>query len=323
MVLLTATNATSPASFRPPIAFMVRTILLALFGLFGALVIVAWWRAATRDKRAGLGDFRFPDARRIALGAGTNFFDTLGIGSFATTTTAFTMLRLVPPEIIPGTLMVGHTLPVVAQAFLFLAIVEVENATLLTLIVAMLIGGAIGVRVVSRLPRRRVQFAMGGGLLLAGAFMALGQLGLFPAGGTALGLNGGPLAIAAVMFFLLGGLLMVGIGHYGPCLVLLSVLGMNPRAAFPIMMGAGGLVGPIGCFEFLRTGRLDHRTALGLTLGGIPAVLIAALLVKSLPLDILRWIVVAVVLWTGITLLRAARARTEPGINNVLSSADH
>jgi uncharacterized membrane protein YfcA len=289
---------------------MVRTILLGLFGLFGALVIVAWWRAAARDKRDGGGDFRFPDAMRIGLGAGTNFFDTLGIGSFATTTTAFTMLRLVPPERVPGTLMVGHTLPVVAQAFLFLAIVEVENLTLLTLVIAMLTGGAIGVRVVTRLPRRPLQLAMGGGLLLAGAFMAFGQLGLFPTGGTALGLHGGALVFAAVMFFLLGGLLMVGIGHYGPCLVLLSVLGMNPRAAFPIMMGAGGLVGPIGCFEFLRTGRLDHRVALGLTLGGIPAVLAAALLVKSLPLDILRWIVVAVVLWTGGTLLRAA---TRPG----------
>lgn len=289
---------------------MVRTILLGLFGLFGALVVVSWWRAAARDKRDGVGDFRFPDALRIGLGAGTNFFDALGIGSFATTTTAFTMLRLVPPERVPGTLIVGHTLPVVAQAFLFLAIVEVENLTLLTLVVAMLTGGAIGVRVVSRLPRRQLQLAMGAGLLVAGAFMALGQLGLFPAGGTALGLHGGALAFAAVMFFLLGGLLMVGIGHYGPCLVLLSVLGMNPRAAFPIMMGAGGLVGPVGCFEFLRTGRLDHRMALGLTLGGIPAVLAAALLVKSLPLDVLRWIVVAVVVWTGGTLLRAA---TRPG----------
>jgi uncharacterized membrane protein YfcA len=294
---------------------MVRLVLLVLFGLFGASVVVAWLRAARRDKREGLGDFRFPDALRIGLGAGTNFFDTLGIGSFATTTTAFTMLKLVPPERIPGTLMVGHTLPVVVQAFLFLAIIEVENVTLLTLIVAMLAGGAIGVRVVSRLPRRPVQLAMGGGLLVAGAFMALGQLGMYPAGGTALGLHGGALAFAAVMFFLLGGLLMVGVGHYGPCLVLLSMLGMNPRAAFPIMMGAGGLVGPVGCFEFLRTGRLDHRTALGLMMGGIPAVLVAALLVKSLPLDLLRWFVVAVVVGTGVMLLRAAaRGTTEPTV---------
>ncbi len=291
---------------------MVRTVLLVLFGCFGAAVVVTWLRAAARDKRAGTGDFRFPDALRLGLGAGTNFFDTLGIGSFATTTTAFTMLKLVPPERVPGTLMVGHTLPVVLQAFLFLAIVEVENATLLTLIIAMLTGGAIGARVVSRLPRRPLQLAMGVGLLIAGTFMAFGQLGLIPAGGTALGLHGGALVFAAAMFFLLGGFLMVGIGHYGPCLVLLSLLGMNPRAAFPIMMGAGGLVGPVGCFEFLRSGRLDHRTALGLALGGIPAVLVAALLVKSLPIDVLRWIVVAVVAWAGVALLRAAGPRPTP-----------
>jgi uncharacterized membrane protein YfcA len=284
---------------------MVRLILLALFAAFGAAVVVAWVVAAARDKRAGTGDFRPPDLLRLALGAGTNFFDTLGIGSFATTTTAFTLLRLVPPERIPGTLMVGHTLPVVAQAFLFLSIIEVENTTLLTLIVAMVTGGALGVRVVTRLPRRPLQLAMAFALLIAGSFMALGQLGLFPAGGTALGLHGGALIVAAVAFALLGALLMIGVGHYGPCLVLLSLLGMNPRAAFPIMMGAGGLVGPVGCFEFLRTGRLDHRTALGLALGGIPAVLVAALLVKSLPLDVLRWIVVVVVFWTAVSLYRA------------------
>jgi ABC-type uncharacterized transport system permease subunit len=59
---------------------------------------------------------------------------------------------------------------------------------------------------------------------------------------------------------------------------------MDPRAAFPVMMGAGALVAMAGGIRFMRKGRYTVRAALGLTLGGIPAVLIAGLLVKSLPL---------------------------------------
>jgi uncharacterized membrane protein YfcA len=40
--------------------------------------------------------------------------------------------------------------------------------------------------------------------------------------------------------------------------------------------------------------------------GGIPAVLVAAYLVKSLPQEALRWLVAAVVLYTSFVMLRAA-----------------
>ena len=41
-------------------------------------------------------------------------------------------------------------------------------------------------------------------------------------------------------------------------------------------------------------------------LGGVPAVLIAALIVKSMPLSAVRWMVVVVVLYTAVTMLRSA-----------------
>ena len=105
----------------------------------------------------------------------------------------------------------------------------------------------------------------------------------------------------------LGALLMLGIGNYGPCLVLLSLLGMDPRTAFPIMMSTGALVLVVGGFKFIETGRYDRRAALGLALGGIPAVLIAGLIVKSLPLGVLRWLVVTVVIYAAVSMLRSAR----------------
>jgi uncharacterized membrane protein YfcA len=43
----------------------------------------------------------------------------------------------------------------------------------------------------------------------------------------------------------------------------------------------------------------------GLTIGGIPGVIVAAWLVQSLPLEALRWLVLVVVSYAAITLLRA------------------
>ena len=117
----------------------------------------------------------------------TNFFDTLGIGSFAPTTSMFKLNRLVPDEKIPGTLNVGHALPTIAQAFIFIAIVEVDMTTLIGMIAASVAGAWLGAGVVAAWPRRRVQVGMGLALLAAATFFAMTNLGLFPSGGDTLG----------------------------------------------------------------------------------------------------------------------------------------
>jgi uncharacterized membrane protein YfcA len=280
------------------------TVLLVVIGGSG-LAFAWWWARATRASpasRVGLS------STHVAIGFVTNFFDTLGIGSFATTTAAYKMLRLVPDELIPGTMIIGHSLPVVFQALIFIAVVRVDQTVLLSLIAATILGGWLGAGVVTRLPRRPIQIGMGTALLAAAFFMAMSQLGLFPEGGTSLGLPPGKLMFAIGVNFVLGALLMLGIGNYGPCLVLLSLLGMDPRAAFPIMMGAGALVAMVGGIKFMSAHRYDLRAALGLCVGGIPAVLIAGLIVKSLPIDVLRSLVVCVVVYAAIVMLRSAAA---------------
>jgi len=151
---------------------------------------------------------------------------------------------------------------------------------------------------------------MGIGLGLAALFMTLSQLGGLPDGGVAIGLPTGRLAIAAITFVVLGALLTIGIGNFAPSLLLLSLMGMDPRAAFPVMMGASALSTFAAGRTFMREGRYDRRTALGLTLGGLPSVLIAGLVVKSLPLTALRWLVVVVVLYAAVRMLRAARVES-------------
>ena len=213
---------------------------------------------------------------------------------------------------IPGTLNAGHALPTITQAVIFVTAVAVAPLTLVAMIIAAVAGAWLGAGVVSRLPRRAIQIGMGVALLVAAALFIMKLVGVLPPGGNALGLSGGVLVFAIVMNFLLGALMTLGIGLYAPCLILVSLLGMNPIAAFPIMMGSCACLMPIGSLRFIREGRYDKRVALGLAIGGIPGVLLAAFVVKSLPLQWLYWLVVVVVLYAAVLMLRSALNPAQP-----------
>ena len=287
----------------------VRTALLTIIAIVSIVFINGWRRSGSSGSAAVDDRRRQPSPLQLAIGFVTNFFDTLGIGSFATTTALYKLLRVVSDDRLVGTLVVGHSLPVVVQAFIFLVAVQVDTGVLASLIAISVVGGWVGAAVASKLPLRPIQIFMGVGLLAAAAFMTMSQLGLFPGGGVSLTLTPGKLAIALVANFILGGLLMLGIGNYAPTLILLSVLGMDPRAAFPIMMSSGAMMAMAGGLRFMKAGRFDTRAALGLTLGGVPGVLVAGLVVQSLPLHVLRWVVVVVVVYAAAMMLRSAFAR--------------
>jgi uncharacterized membrane protein YfcA len=173
-------------------------------------------------------------------------------------------------------------------------------------------GAWLGAGIVARLPRRAIQLGMGVALSGAAALLVLMNLELLPSGGTALQLSGRALLFAVAMNFALGALMTLGIGLYAPCLILVSLLGMNPIAAFPIMMGSCAVLMPVAALRFIRNGKYELRAALGLTLGGIPAVLTAAYLVRSLPLTWLRWLVVIIAFYAAVLMLASARRRSSP-----------
>jgi uncharacterized membrane protein YfcA len=279
-------------------------ILLGALVTTGVLLVVRWTIETRRAASRGAG-IAAATPLDLLIGFVTNFFDTLGIGSFATTTALFRLCRLVPDELIPGTIIVGDAMPVLTQALLFISVVDVDPWQMTALIVVCVIGGWIGAGVVASLSRRAIQLGMGGALAIAAAFMMLGMLGRFPAGGTALAFTPRAFALALVVNFALGALLALGIGNYAPSLVVFSLLGMDPRAAFPIMMGSGAFVATIAGVRFVGARRFHWRAALGLTVGGIPGVVMAVWLVKSLPLGALRWLVLVVVAYASSTLLRA------------------
>ena len=179
--------------------------------------------------------------------------------------------------------------------------------TLVVLIASAVAGAWLGSGVVASWSRRRVRLAIGSALLVAAGIMVLRSRGWLPGGGDELGLSPLYLVAGAAGNFVLGALMTAGIGLYAPCMILVSLLGMNATTAFPIMMGSCAFLMPIASLRFIRPHAYDGRAALGLTLGGVPAVLLAAFVVRSLPLELVRWLVVCVVVFAGITLLNAAR----------------
>ncbi|MFT4515659.1 MAG: putative membrane protein YfcA [Planctomycetota bacterium] len=272
-----------------------------LFALLGAFALVHARNLAQR--RQGIA--QRPTYLQVLIGFATNFFDTLGIGNFAPTTAAYRIWRVVPDALIPGTMNVGHTLPVVAMAFIFIGVIEVDATTLVTMIAAAILGSWLGAGVVTRLPQRAIQVGMGLAMLTAAALFMMAHFEAFPVGGDALALSGGELAIACVSVALFGALQTIGIGLYAPCMILVALLGMNPKAAFPIMMGACAFLMPVASARFIHRDKYDHKAALGLTFGGLPAVFLAAYVVVSLPLTSVRWLVIVVSGYAGISMLLA------------------
>jgi uncharacterized membrane protein YfcA len=252
-----------------------------------------------------------PWAPLMGIGFVANFFDTLGIGSFAPTTSFFKFTKLVDDRVIPGTLNVGHCLPTITEALAFITVVEVAPATLLSMMFVATLGAVMGAGIVAKMPVNKIRIGLGGALFVVAIAMLAGIFRIFPSGGVAIGLGGWKLAVALVVAFVLGALMTIGIGFYAPCMALVYSLGMNPRAAFPIMMGACALLMPSAGMKFIRERSYDHKASLGLTSLGIVGVMIAAYIVKSLPLTILKWVVVFVILYTSFMMFRSV-TKKEP-----------
>jgi uncharacterized membrane protein YfcA len=290
-----------------------RDWLFIALGVFTVFLVWVWFRG--KGRAPGV-----PSIFELLLGLVTNFFDTLGIGSFAPTTSVFKFRHMVPDEKIPGTLNVGHALPTLLEAFLYIAIVRVDIVTLVSMMAAAVVGAWFGAGIVAHWPRRRVQIGMGIALLAAASYFLMQNLHLLPAGGTALILQHWRFWAGVIGSLLLGGLMTLGIGLYGPCMILVSMLGMDPAAAFPIMMGSCAFLMPVASARFIQAGSYSPRVSLGLALGGLPGVLIAALIFKKLSVTAVRWLVVVAVIYAAFAMLRSAIQR--PALPSAAHSSD-
>lgn len=279
--------------------------------VFGILLVLVVYFAFLffRDYAKAVKEKKLEKTNFFALGGVgfiANFFDTLGIGSFATSTALLKFFNLTKDRTLPGTLNVSCTIPVIVEALIFITVIKVEPITLFAMLISATIGAVIGAGIVSKLDERKVELGMGAALIVVAFMMFAGQVNLMPVGGTAIGLTGGKLVIAVIANFLLGALMTLGIGLYAPCMALVFALGMSPKVAFPIMMGSCAFLMPAASVKFIKEDSYDRKASLAITIFGVVGVLIAAYIVKSLPLNILKWVVIAVLVYTSVAMFRSA-----------------
>lgn len=253
----------------------------------------------------------------------TNFFDTLGIGSFAPTVAFNKFLKMgVRDKDLPGLLNVGDTLPVMCEAVIFTTVIDVEPITLVTMLAASAVGSWLGAGIISKLDEIKIQKIMGVALFVTGILMVLGALNLIQGGGEAIGLTGGKLVLGIVGNFILGALMTAGIGLYAPCMALVYFLGLSPAVAFPIMMGSCATLMPVCSVKFIKEGAYPRKASLLLGLFGAIGVFFAAYIVKSLPLDILRWLVIVVIFYTSISMLVSANKGKGSGEDVIVENSN-
>jgi uncharacterized membrane protein YfcA len=286
----------------------------ALYILIGLIVVadvalVMAWIAAIRSRRVGW----VPGASDLAIGLGTCFLDTLGIGNYAQITALYKFRARPSDELIPGTLNVGCGPPALFSSLLFITSVEVQPALLLSMVLASAAGAWLGAGIVSRMDRRTIQLLMGTALLIAACFFTMTNVGVLPPAGTAMALSGWRFGLAVSASFGLGALMCAGIGNYAPSMAMLAFLGMHPLAAYPIMIASDGLLIPVAGLGFIRSGRFSSQAAVGITLGGAIGTLLAFPLVKALAghLALMRWVVIGVIIYAAMSMLRSAARESD------------
>ena len=244
--------------------------------------------------------------KNAIIGFVVNFFDVLGIGAFAPQTALLKFTKQTDDSVMPGTLNVTNTIPVLIQAIIFIKIIEVDVLTLVFMLLAATIGAILGANIISSLPVKSIRLIMGFALLVTVVFMFARKMNWIQGGGDAISLRGSKLIIAVVVNFILGALMTAGIGLYAPCMALVFALGMSPQVAFPIMMGSCAFLMPPASFKFISKGAYNRKATLAMTIPGAIAVLIAAFVVKSLPIENLKIIVMIVILITSFIMFKDA-----------------
>ncbi|BBT96895.1 UPF0721 transmembrane protein [Aeromonas veronii] len=299
---------------------MLVDILRLVFIAGGLVFIFMLVQACWRKKQSG--SFEATPFWPVALiGGVANFLDTLGVGSFAVKTACYKQFKLIDDRVLPGTLNGQCVLPTVTQSLIFVGAVAVDPLTLISMMMAAAAGAAWGARHVASFDRQTIRLVMAISLLVVAGLIFAGLLGLFPVGGDAMGLSGYKLAIALLGNFIFGVLMNVGIGLFAPCMTLVYLLGMNPLAAFPIMMGSTAVLSVFSAGTFIRKGAFDAKAVLAVAIFGPIGVVLAAMLVKSMDMEMLKWLVAFIVIYTSWTMYASWRAARRSPVQLTVESA--
>ena len=277
---------------------IVQTVLIVYAVIVGVIIVKDFIKNREKDMsiRLQIGHY--------VLGFVVNFLDALGIGSFAPTCAAYSAFKMVDDDRkVRGTMNAGVAIPVIVEGLLFLSTVEVRLTTLVPMVLCAVVGSLVGTRFQTKVSEKTIQFILGVALLIAAILMLCSKFGILPGGGMEVGLEGTKLVIACICNFCLGFALCFGVGNYAPCMCVVYFLGMSPLVSYPIMMCSGACVSPTTGILNIKAGNVNRNAIMGMTVGGIVGVVIAVYLVKSMPISVLQWLVIAIVVYSGVTMI--------------------
>ncbi|AND80462.1 sulfite exporter TauE/SafE family protein [Streptococcus pantholopis] len=293
---------------------MTNSLILHMIQLMLVSLIVWVIFLIVRNARRRQIDLRDRFFTGFGIGLVTDLLDTLGIGTFATTTTLFKATQLVKDDRqIPATMTTAHVIPVLVEALCFITIVEVDLTTLVCMAAAAFSGAFLGARLTKNWNTQKVQMVLGVLLIIAAFFMVYRML-TNPGADIAndiRGLSGIRLLIGIVFDFIIGMLMTMGLGNYAPELIFFSLMGISPAIALPVMMLNAAMIMVAGSKQFIESDRVHWPGVLGIIIGGVFGVLIAAFFLTSLDIDKLKILVVFIALYTGLMLLRSALIRSK------------
>lgn len=278
------------------------SILLALIVVVNLFFVIQFIRDLTRHKNSIMNESAnttiLPFSSAIIF-----FFSTFGISDFAISSALYPKLKWLPIKKLPGTLNTQCVVPVAAMALCYIASIKVDVTTLVVCILCSVAGAYIGPRFVVKLPEQAIKIGIAIGLSVAAVLIFAGLMGWMPVGGELTGLPADKLAIASILLFIYGALNNIGIGSYAPTMVTVYLLGMNPAVAFPIMMGAATFSVPIGGTQFIKFDEYSRKITLFTSIFGLLGVLAAVYVVKSLNVAMLKWVVIAVLIYSVYSML--------------------
>lgn len=243
------------------------------------------------------------------IGFITDALDTLGIGSFATTTTFFKLTKLVDDDSkLPGTMTAAHVIPVLIQSLCFIFVVKVEVVTLIAMASAAFLGAFFGTKITKNWHTPTVQMILGTLLIIASGIMVF-RLITNPGSDivhSMHGLHGIWLFVGIVFNFIIGVLMTMGLGNYAPELIFFSLMGLSPAVAMPVMMLDAAMIMTASSRQFIQDDRVSWNGFAGIVSGGVVGVLCAVFFLTNLNIDSLRKLVVLIVIFTGVMLIRSS-----------------
>ncbi|WP_281164457.1 sulfite exporter TauE/SafE family protein [Liquorilactobacillus sicerae] len=242
------------------------------------------------------------------------FLSTFGISDFAISTALYPKMKWVSLKKLPGTLNTQCVIPVFVMSLAYITNISVGIKTLLVCIICQVIGAYIGPHFVVKLSEKVIRNFVIVGLLIATALILAGKFGLIPSNGTATELYGWKLALTGLLMFVFGALNNIGIGSYALTMATVYAMGMNPVAAFPIMMGGCTFSVSVGSMQFIKLDDYSRKITL-FSVFGIIGVLLAVFVVKSLNTGVIQWIVVVVLLYSAISLYQDNRQTRNSAVN--------